>query len=142
MSNDVYLSYYKSNKKAKVLAALSLASVGDIHLIHEKDVDTSDTVYLTAVSPTDDSGLFSLELNSRLYVLRAKNRTEAVLWIGVLQKMKEKGLKQSSSSLSGIDKGPLATRDENKPSAEWSKESRRCWHYICCCFFCCRRRRK
>ena len=140
-TNEVYLTYYKTSKKVKVLAALSLASVGDIRLIDGKDIDSNDTTNLAAVSPQDDTGFFSLELNSRLYVLRAANRAEAVLWIGVLQKMKGKGQREREhASISGTEKGPLAGKDgNNPPRAEWNKDSRRCWHYICCC---CRRRKR
>jgi len=51
----VYLTYYKSKKKSKILAALGLAQVGDIKRISKEE------------SEEKFDGLFAIELNSRLY---------------------------------------------------------------------------
>ena len=51
----MYLTYYKSKKKSKILAALGLAQVGDIkRMSKEENEEKFD-------------GLFAIELNSRLY---------------------------------------------------------------------------
>lgn len=50
----MYLTYYKSKKKSKILAALGLAQVGDIKRISKEE------------SEEKFDGLFAIELNSRL----------------------------------------------------------------------------
>ena len=51
----MYLTYYKSKKKSKILAALGLAQVGDIKRMSKEE------------SEEKFDGLFAIELNSRLY---------------------------------------------------------------------------
>ncbi len=50
----MYLTYYKSKKKQKILAALGLAQVGEIKRISKEE------------SEEKFDGLFAIELNSRL----------------------------------------------------------------------------
>ena len=79
-TNGVYLTYYKSKKMEKLLAALSLPQVGEIKILSTEE----DAEQLT--------GLFTLELNSRIYTLRCKSSAEAIVWVRVLNKLKSEGI--------------------------------------------------
>ena len=63
----------------KLLAALSLPQVGEIKL---SDVSEG----------TDNECLFTIELNSRIYTLKAKSRDEAKLWVETLVKLRDQGI--------------------------------------------------
>lgn len=78
-TNGVYLTYYKSKKADKLMAALSLPDVGEIKLIQPSE------------NPEKLEGLFSLELNSRIYILRSKTHEEAEKWVQMLNKLQEEG---------------------------------------------------
>jgi hypothetical protein len=78
-TNGVYLTYYKSRKMDKLLAALSLPQVGEI-----KEIPAS-------MDPEGKEGSFALELNSRVYTLRAKNSEEAQTWVTTLTKLRDQG---------------------------------------------------
>ena len=73
-TSGIYLTYYKSRKKEKLLAALSLPQVGDITPI-SADMDGGD----------NRGGLFSLALDGRLYTLRAQDDDVALDWCVGLQ---------------------------------------------------------
>lgn len=92
-TNGVYLTYYKSRKVEKLLAALSLPQVGEIKLLNEPG----------------ETGLFSIELNSRVYVLRAKSDDEANIWVEHLSKLRLKG--DSSKNSKQFDN--VAEEDDN-----------------------------
>ena len=77
-TSGVYLTYYKSRKKEKLLAALSLPQVGDITPI-SADMDGGDK----------RGGLFSLALDGRLYTLRAQDDDVALDWCVGLQAVKQ-----------------------------------------------------
>mmetsp|Transcript_5469 Transcript_5469/g.5632 ORF Transcript_5469/g.5632 Transcript_5469/m.5632 type:complete len:198 (+) Transcript_5469:180-773(+) len=78
-TNGVYLTYYKSRKMEKLLAALSLPQVGEIATIPiESD-------------PEHKGGLFELELKTRVYVLRAKSDEEAQIWVTALKQVRDQG---------------------------------------------------
>ena len=68
-TNDTFLSYYKSKKMTKLLAALNLTDVGEISLVGNINDNLGDGV------------IFQLELKNRNYVLRAKDMAEAQRWI-------------------------------------------------------------
>ncbi|RYG62841.1 hypothetical protein EON64_17115, partial [archaeon] len=79
-TNGVYLTYYKSRKMEKLLAALSLPQVGEIKVVlPEQDAEKQE-------------GLFSIELNTRVYILRAKSSAEADQWVSTLNKLRQDGL--------------------------------------------------
>ncbi|ETV78563.1 hypothetical protein H257_08068 [Aphanomyces astaci] len=68
-TNGCFLTYYKKQGQ-KLLAALNLPQVGEI---------------VTLPEDTDDGpGLFSIELNERIYTIKAKHQEEAALWVEAL----------------------------------------------------------
>ncbi|KAF0684290.1 Aste57867_23754 [Aphanomyces stellatus] len=68
-TNGCFLTYYKKQGQ-KLLAALNLPQVGEI---------------LTLPEDTEDGpGLFSIELNERIYTIKAKSQEEATLWVEAL----------------------------------------------------------
>ena len=105
----------------KLLAALSLPQVGDIRLIPASD------------DPEKKDGLFALELNTRVYTLRAKSEAEAILWVNTLTQIRQQGLNaaaaqsKTKSSLSTEAKG---TGSEGEGKGQWVKENRKC--FGCC----------
>eukprot|EP01039_Chlorochromonas_danica_P000406 gene406-439_t len=122
-TNGVYLTYYKSRKMEKLLAALSLPQVGEIK----------------RVPPEQDSehqeGLFSIELNSRIYILRAPSGQEAQHWVSVLNKVREDGIQASLSIQTPLSVPSTATSSETNPPdtvkgsrTEWIKSGK-----TCCC---------
>ncbi len=66
-TNGSFLTYYKSQKMSKLLAALSLPQVGDIRLTSAEDPFT-----------------FQLDLKDRQYILKAMNQEEADSWVKTL----------------------------------------------------------
>lgn len=104
----------------KLLAALSLPQVGDIRLIP------------AAEDPEKKEGLFALELNTRVYTLRAKSEAEAILWVNTLTQIRQQGLNaaaqsKTKSSLSTEAKG---SKSEGEAKGQWVKENRKC--FGCC----------
>jgi hypothetical protein len=87
-TNGVFLTYYKSRKREKLLAALSLPQVGQIDL--------------KQYGPHEEKkpGTFTMELQSRVYTLRARNDEEAMLWIKVLRKLKASKPEDVATTLS------------------------------------------
>lgn len=125
-TNGVYLTYYKSRKMEKLLAALSLPQVGEIKLVPPED------------DPERQGGLFTLELNTRIYTLRAKSDQEAQLWVMTLNKLRVDGLSQGSSSMTSADKPSMAAMElgvrqgasVEKPVTDWVKTGKYC--FGCC----------
>jgi hypothetical protein len=105
----------------KLLAALSLPQVGDIRLIPASE------------DPEKKDGLFALELNTRVYTLRAKSEAEAILWVNTLTQIRQQGLNaaaaqsKTKSSLSTEAKG---NGSEGEAKGQWVKENRKC--FGCC----------
>lgn len=127
-TNGIYLTYYKSRKMEKLLAALSLPQVGQIKKI------TAD----------GETGLFSIELNSRIYTLRAKSDEEAEQWVKVLTNMRNQGVSTSSiilennarnistsGSVTGSNTSDSSALKKSMEGAEggWMKTGRR---FGCC----------
>lgn len=78
-TNGIFLTYYKSRKREKLLAALSLLQVGEIKcVIPPEDVDLNNK-----------DGWFTIQLNSRVYTLRARNNADAERWVTGLIQIKE-----------------------------------------------------
>jgi hypothetical protein len=122
-TNGVYLTYYKSRKMEKLLAALSLPQVGDIRLVDAQE-DSEDQV-----------GLFSLELNTRVYTLRAKSHEEAVVWVTTLTKLRAEGInaavQQSKFPESRTVVAPdISSKEVNEPNTDWIKSGKTC--FGCC----------
>mmetsp|Transcript_360 Transcript_360/g.508 ORF Transcript_360/g.508 Transcript_360/m.508 type:complete len:177 (+) Transcript_360:14-544(+) len=136
--NGIYLTYYKSKKMEKLLAALSLAQVGEIKVISCAD----DVEKL--------NGLFSIELNTRIYTLRAATDSDAAQWVTVLNKIKSEGVSQTiitrvnsnvTNSSDGSNKTPaiqsfdISSKSTDKPSdrnSDWLKSGRP-WYRCGCC---------
>ena len=66
----------------KLLAALILPQVGEIKEVPDEG---------------EDVGMFSLELNSRIYILKGKNNEEAKLWVSTLIRLRDEGLSRDSN---------------------------------------------
>lgn len=110
-TSGVYLTYYKSKKMEKLLAALSLPQVGGIRIISadedpekiEGTTNFTGNSHLTILTSRQNEprlftlsfqyfqGLFALELSSRVYTLRAKSNAEAELWVKTLSKLRAQG---------------------------------------------------
>lgn len=105
----------------KLLAALSLPQVGDIKLIPASE------------DPEKKEGLFALELNTRVYTLRAKSDAEATLWVNTLTTIRQQGLVASKdkkvSPLSTESNGSSGNGSNGQATGQWVKENRKCW---CC----------
>ncbi|KAG9407558.1 hypothetical protein AC1031_002272 [Aphanomyces cochlioides] len=86
-TNGCFLTYYKKQGQ-KLLAALNLPQVGEIVTLPE---DTED-----------GPGLFSIELNERIYTIKAKNQDEAKLWVEALVWRQQGGL-VTQDDLSHLD---------------------------------------
>jgi len=108
-TNGVYLTYYKSRKMEKLLAALSLPQVGEIKVGSPEE------------DPENQAGLFTLELNTRIYTLRAKNDAEALLWVNALNKLRADGL--SFSSVGGGSTVGTSSAVGGKPEASRSSSA-------------------
>lgn len=133
-TNGVYLTYYKSRKMEKLLAALSLPQVGEIKITP------------AAEDPEGQPGLFAIELNTRIYTLRAKSDEEAQQWVNMLNKLRIEGLRSSSSTAGGgvgdrSDSNAVGSKfssidsrismDSNsKPATDWIKSGRT---FCSCC---------
>lgn len=118
-TNGVYLTYYKSRKMEKLLAALSLPQVGEIKIVPPEE------------DPEHQNGLFTLELNTRIYTLRAKSDQEAQIWVNTLNKLRLEGM-GGNPSLGPTDKPTLAALEvragasAEKPVTDWVKTGKFC----------------
>ena len=121
-TNGVYLTYYKTKKMEKLLAALSLPQVGEIKLL-PADQD-----------PERLEGLFTIELNTRVYILRAKSSQEAASWVNMLNKLRADGIKAASAPQSPMAapsaQVPLETSKSSDGKTEWMKSGKSC---LGCC---------
>lgn len=111
-TNGSFLTYYKSKRMTKLLAALSLPQVGEIKVVESDD---------------PDCGLFSITLHQRTYLLKASTNADAKRWVHTLLKLKNTP-----------KEGPPAARTQKvlpREDAVWHKAGprfslRRCF---CCC---------
>lgn len=120
----MYLTYYKSRKMEKLLAALSLPQIGEIKTIPAE------------LDPERQIGLFSLELNTRIYTLRAKSDEEALLWVTTLNKIKQQGILATHNQVHQQANGGIQSLEvdseekKSETSADWLKTGRSC--FGCC----------
>ncbi|KAJ1402046.1 hypothetical protein B484DRAFT_457854 [Ochromonadaceae sp. CCMP2298] len=137
-TNGVYLTYYKSRKMEKLLAALSLPQVGEIKLGSLEEDQNNQT------------GLFTLELNTRIYTLKAKSDAEARDWVDRLNRLRAEGLSFSTGSEAGKAGGlgmntnsmgsldisassETSSRDQGeKPQTDWVKSGKTTCFSTCC----------
>lgn len=122
-SNGSFLAYYKSKKKEKLLAALSLPQTGEIRLVNNDSGNASQ------------AGLFSIELNSRVYILQAKTDEEGQLWVKTLNNLKYQGYPNLRSGDNSVRAGRSSIQQEindvmssadAESKGEWKKSNRRC----------------
>lgn len=73
--NGSYLTYYKSQKMAKLLAALSIPQVGTIRMLES----------------TEFGAEFRIDIKDRQYILRAASVSEAETWVSTLIKIRDHG---------------------------------------------------
>lgn len=118
-TNGIFLTYYKNNKMKKLLAAVKLPEVGEISLI-EPDADNDDTA---------EPGLFSIQLNSREYILKARDHKDAESWVNILTKLKESESKENRMHSTGSADDPSMIIDASQPTADVEKQYRTCY---CC----------
>jgi hypothetical protein len=117
-TNGIFLTYYKSRSREKLLAALSLLQVGEI-----KQLPPSD-------DPERKEGLFTIQLNSRVYTLRGKSEEEAAEWVKTLLQIKESNADNSStvSPLRGDSmRGALQTSNDGASASHFEKSGRSCF---------------
>lgn len=127
-TNGNYLTYYKTQKMTKLLAALSIPQVGAIKLVEEI---------------TDDKGygyIFQIDLKDRQYLLRASSREEAEKWVDGLIVIRDGRSTRTSNPLmvstDSASRGSRSTRNTEEsnylspsPQASFSKASKT---YFCC----------
>jgi hypothetical protein len=73
--NGTYLTYYKTSKMAKLLAALSIPQVGVIKLLEQ----------------TEHGFEFQIDIKDRQYILRAATKAEAQTWVNTLVRIRDIG---------------------------------------------------
>jgi len=109
-----YLTYYKNRKMEKLLAALSLPQVGDIYVMDEQNGE-------------GEFGTFALELNTRIYILKANDRETAEVWVSTLLRLREQGVaatqQQVGSSSMNVEakSNPAEMGDQG---ASWVKQDK------------------
>ena len=108
-TNGNFLTYYKSKKMTKLLAAVNLPQVGEIKVI-DPDPENDDT---------RDGGLFTIQLNSRDYTLKAADHQEALEWVDVLKKLKRSSSEQGEGGSDTYEKST-----SGPPTAEVEKKKR------------------
>jgi hypothetical protein len=96
-TNGCFLTYYKKEGQ-KLLAALNLPQVGEIRMDDEDDA--------TGV------GLFTIELNERIYVVKAPTNAEARRWVEGLNMRKKAAGNMSPTGLGSIQPGFLPQVDK------------------------------
>ena len=91
-TNGNFLTYYKSKKMTKLLAALNLPQVGEIAVIDaSKSIDSDG-------SQENDGSFFTIELNERIYTLKADNQGESAKWVGTLNALKKGGMGEGKNN--------------------------------------------
>ena len=111
-----FLTYYKSKKMTKLLAALNLPQVGEIKLVSEP----------TGEDAEDKGKLFSIHLNDRDYLLKAVDAASAARWVEVLNQLKNNA--NNTIEAKDADAGKDTTSGD-----KWNKSARG----LLACFPCC-----
>ena len=109
-TNGNYLTYYKSRKMEKLLAALSMPQVGEVKTLLQDG----------------ETGLFCMELNSRVYTLRAKSNEEAEQWVAILLKLKKQGVSGSQSPMAEHALDARLSNSQEPGRASWMKTGKYC----------------
>jgi len=105
-TNGNFLTYYKSKKMTKLLAALNLPQVGNIENVEEGR--TMESVEI------NDGSLFTIELNERVYTLKADSAMEARRWVQALNTLKCGGQGDADGNSNGNGNSSLADLDKSQ----------------------------
>mmetsp|Transcript_6086 Transcript_6086/g.19336 ORF Transcript_6086/g.19336 Transcript_6086/m.19336 type:complete len:157 (-) Transcript_6086:46-516(-) len=111
-----FLTYYKSKKMTKLLAALNLPQVGEIKLVTDPAGEDAE----------DKGKLFSIHLNDRDYLLKAVDAAAAARWVEVLNQLKNNANTNVAE--------PKDAEGADKAGAEFNKSSRGLRACLPCCF--------
>mmetsp|Transcript_77282 Transcript_77282/g.151614 ORF Transcript_77282/g.151614 Transcript_77282/m.151614 type:complete len:164 (-) Transcript_77282:212-703(-) len=99
--NGSYLTYYKSQKMSKLLAALSIQQVGAIKLLGE----------------SDEGAEFRIDIKDRQYILRASNQKEAQAWVDALISVRDSGMSSNPLNSRPNSLNSIASRDTERSAA-------------------------
>lgn len=100
-----FLTYYKTSKMKKLLAAVNLPQVGTIAL---RDAD-EERDWDPQTLEDGGKGLFSIQLNSREYILKASSDEEAREWVNVLNALKQNDKKEKEAPAQGYSSAKFDT---------------------------------
>ena len=111
----------------KLLAALNLPQVGTIGVVEiGKTIDAVE-------AEVNDGTFFTIELNERIYTLKADAKHEAKKWVTTLNALKVGGLAESGVGVAGVagnGVGDFGKAERSKPLGEVDKTGR--WGCGCC----------
>eukprot|EP00639_Heterosigma_akashiwo_P006599 CAMPEP_0194564426 /NCGR_PEP_ID=MMETSP0292-20121207/4089_1 /TAXON_ID=39354 /ORGANISM="Heterosigma akashiwo, Strain CCMP2393" /LENGTH=159 /DNA_ID=CAMNT_0039413559 /DNA_START=38 /DNA_END=517 /DNA_ORIENTATION=- len=82
-TNGPFITYYKSKRKTKLLAAVRLTDASEITVLDKVP---------TEIDPEGIGNIFCLILHGRSYHIRANDRAEACKWVEVLTDLRAKEL--------------------------------------------------
>jgi hypothetical protein len=123
--NGSYLTYYKSQKMTKLLAALSIPQVGAIKFL----------------GPTEDGVEFRIDIKDRQYILRAATQHEADLWISTLTRVRDAAGTPNPISTNSRDRtssqssyNSHATTSTTVSATMQKAKRNSCWSCITRCF--------
>jgi hypothetical protein len=115
-TNGMFLTYYKSKKRNKLLAALNVSTVGAITLV--SILPSSFYLMVTQIGHIDDTlgkgVVFQLELKDRNYTLRTKDLNDAERWINGLTKLRSEAREISTI----VEESPSADHDDHRSVGE------------------------
>lgn len=127
-TNGAYLTYYKTHKMTKLLAALSVPQVGAIKMIGRVDDGSEE-------------GIFQIDLKDRQYVLKADTVDEAEKWVAYLIELRDSKPRNTSNPIasgrsvgSGDDSSCATPLSIDNPSAAGTiQKSNRIGNFLCFC---------
>lgn len=135
-TNGSFLTYYKSKKMTKLLAALSLPQCGAITRRDEPPRATcrpADDQASPEPPPPRGAGFFSIQLNDRVYDLRAPTRADAELWVATLLVLKTSATDHLRPEDVAVSVPPTAASKPRAAAGEWKKKPRRPTTFALCC---------
>jgi hypothetical protein len=140
-TNANFLTYYKSKKMTKLLAALNLPQVGEIAVvgaqvdvegIEEESGGNGDSDRLSGSSKTsqssestkgNDGSFFTIELNERIYTLKADTPSDCLRWVQTLNALKLAGIQSTAGGVGGgVGDGARRLADIEKTPADGKRQ--------------------
>jgi len=85
-TNGTFLTYYKTKKMSKLLAAVRLSDTSEITVLDQKS---------SSIDPEGKGNVFSIVLNQKAYYIKAESRAIACKWVEVLTILRDKDLASS-----------------------------------------------